>query len=188
MSRVGIGIGSLSRTALALCLVGALLGGSARAADAEPVTISAKLTQNMGGLGGLGGWYADPYSFTGSFTAAGAVSDTGTAYVSFAWNAGGVSLVGANGVIGISLTSDDGSNPYLQTEGAWKIANATGDYAGLEGSGTYAAKWTLVFQPWVGYVQTLELELKGLVRYPEPEPDDGGDEPAPAKPGKGKKK
>lgn len=188
MSRFGRIPWSLSGAAIAFCLAGVLLAGSACATDELPITVAAQLVAETGPAS----WYGDMYAFHGVFEMAGGIVDSGTAYFHCG---GGLALFGEGGMIAFAFQADGGYGLYLMPSGTWTITNATGAYEGLQGSGTYAAEWPFIVPTWEAGLRGLELEMSGVVHYvaAEPPPDggdggtDGGDD-EPTKPGKGKGK
>ena len=133
---------------LAAFAVAALLGGLAGAADPlQSVTIEFGIVST-----GFGGG-------SGDFVTQGALDEEGTAYLG-QWSVGwwgwssvwDLTLCGLGGTISITLEN-----------GSWEICAGTGDYAALEGSGTYTVSYQLLSATggWWGlplYLETYVLE------------------------------
>ena len=124
---------------LALLAVG-LTCMPVQAAEPQPVTIYADLTWSALGNGMV--FWAPPVY--GTFSATGAVADSGSATGWYSYYFGGappasLTLSGANGALYIVVSG-----------GSWTITGGTGSYANATGSGS-AAVTTTVYSFW-GYV------------------------------------
>ena len=128
-----------------------LLPAAASAATGAPVTfdgtvaVSSEPSSGSGAQGGI--------TNTGAWTATGAV--TGSFAVSEqTWFGGGTvhyvgTLSGANGTITVDVQARFvGFNaPFEDVKGVWVITSGTGAYAGLHGTGDYAATVNVSTQP-----------------------------------------
>lgn len=140
---------TLKGVAALWCVVAIVLGTTSAAQADDAVTIRAEVSWSPGGL--QSGWTPD---YVGPFDADGAIDDSGFAEF-LPWTpTSALWLDGAKGQIRIVLDNEDG----------WFLESGTGEYAYLDGGGSYVWSFRIVEDAILGETWIVEFELQGHVR------------------------